>query len=191
MSTKIRSASLIAAFAIAGTISATATATAQPLDKGRFNDVFTEDFDCSGTPTQIHGDARVNFNIIQRGPGEVFFRQSVHGSNVFTNLNTGGTFTVLFSSTNRDAKVVDNGDGTLTVVTQGTLSNRWYDTNGNFVLHDSGQVRFQFLLDEMGTPDDPFDDEEIDGSFQVIRDVTGRFDTADRDFCSDLVQFTS
>jgi len=46
-------------------------------------------------------------------------------------------------------------------------------------------------LDEMGTPDNRFDDEEIDGTFEIVRGSTGRNDTQDRDFCADLVTFTS
>jgi len=43
----------------------------------------------------------------------------------------------------------------------------------------------------MGTPDNRFDDEEIDGTFEIVRGSTGRNDTQDRDFCADLVTFTS
>ena len=59
------------------------------------------------------------------------------------------------------------------------------------VLKDPGQVRFAFDVDYNGTPSDPSDDEEIPDSFQVVRGSTGNSDVSDRDFCADLVEFTS
>jgi len=185
-----RSALLISGLAIAGALGASASATAQPLDQGRFHDVFSDTFDCDGTPAQVDVDVWVNFSVVKRGPGLAYFGESVRGTEVYTNLDTDGTYTQIFAVHNRDLQVTDNGDGTLTILAQGTGSSRWYDTDGNFVLADPGQFRFQFLVDHMGTPDNPFDDVEIDGSFQVIRDSTGRNDTQGRDFCADLVEFT-
>jgi hypothetical protein len=79
----------------------------------------------------------------------------------------------------------------LTIVVHAAGSSRFYDTDGNFVLADPGQLRFQFMVDHGGTPEDPFDDVEIEGSFQIVRESTGRNDTQGRDFCADLVTFTS
>jgi hypothetical protein len=59
------------------------------------------------------------------------------------------------------------------------------------VLNDPGQVRFSFDVDYNGTPSDPSDDVDVPDSFQVVRDSTGRNDTVGRDFCADLVEFTS
>jgi hypothetical protein len=59
------------------------------------------------------------------------------------------------------------------------------------VLKDPGQVRFAFDIDYNGTPGDPDDDVEVPGSFRVVRSSTGNSDLSDRDFCADLVQFTS
>ena len=57
-----RSVLLIAGLAIAGTMLASTPATAQPIDKGHFHDVFTSDvYDCDGTPAQDSGDVSVNF----------------------------------------------------------------------------------------------------------------------------------
>ena len=110
---------------------------------------------------------------------------------VYTNLDTMGTFTEISTTNSRDAEVIDNGDGTLTIVVHATGSLRLYDSDGNFVLADPGQVRFQFMVDHGGTPGDPSDDVEIEGSFEVVRESTGRNDTQGRDFCEDLVLFTS
>ena len=192
MNTKLLRAAVAACgLALVGGLVVSAPAAAQPVEKGRFHDVFTEFFDCDGTPTRVDGDVSGNFNGVRHGSGLVFFRDSVRGTLVYTNLNTLGTFTEIFRVNNRDAQVIDNGDGTLTIVVHATGSSRFYDTDVNFVLADPGQVRFQFMVDHGGTPDDPFDDVEIEGTFEIVRESTGRNDTQGRDFCEDLVTFTS
>ena len=59
------------------------------------------------------------------------------------------------------------------------------------MLKDPGNFRFSFDVDYGGTPGDPSDDIEIDDSFQVVRDSTGLNDTEGRDFCADVLEFTS
>ena len=88
-----------------------------------------------------------------------------------------------------DVTFVDNGDGTITVLASG--SSRYYDTDGNFVLKDPGQVRFAIDIDYNGTPGDPSDDVDVPGSFRFVRSSTGNSDFSNRDFCADLVEFTS
>ena len=113
---KGRCAFLIAGLAVAGTIVA-GTASARPIDKGHFHDVFTSDvYDCDGIPAQDSGDVSGNFVFNQRGSSPFpYFRQSIRGTVVTTNLDTGGTFTNVFTSNTRDHTIVDNGDGTITI----------------------------------------------------------------------------
>jgi len=187
-----RSVLFIAGLATAGTLVASVPAAAQPLDKGRFHDVSTDFFDCAGTPTRSDIDVWVNFTLNQRGSSPFpYYRESVHGTQVFTNLNTGGTFTNVFSVNTKDHVITDNGDGTITILTIATGGGRYYDTNGKLVLNDPGQTRFSIDVDYNGTPSDPADDVEVPDSFRIVRDSTGRNDTAGRDFCADLVEFTS
>lgn len=98
----------------------------------------------------------------------------------------GKTFVIESHGNVRDHKVVDNGDGTLTLwFKDSTLSTAWLD--GEFLFHDSGQVEGAVLIDHNGTPGFPDDDEFIgvDGEIQLH----GRFDTEDRDFCEDIAEF--
>ena len=108
---------LISGVAVAGLL-VSAPATARPLEKGHFHDVFSETGDCAGTPIRDDGNVRVNFLFNQRGGAKhpfPYYRESVHGSIVHTNLNTGGTFTEVFANNSQDHKIVDNGDGTITI----------------------------------------------------------------------------
>jgi len=188
-----RTAFLVTGLAIAGTVLASAPATARPIEKGHFHDVFTSDvYDCDGTPAQDAGDVSGNFLFNQRGSSAFpYYRESVHGTVVTTNLETGGTYTNVFTGNSKDQTIVDNGDGTITITVFASGGSRFYDTDGNLVLKDPGEVRFAFDVDYNGTPSDPTDDEEIPDSFRVVRASTGNSDLSGRDFCADLVEFTS
>ena len=188
-----RFALLTAGLAITGSVLASTPATAKPIDKGHFHDVFTSDvYDCDGTPAQDSGDVSGSFVFNQRGSSPFpYYRESVHGTVVTTNLETGGTYTNVFTANTRDHTIVDNGDGTITITSFASGSSRFYDTDGNFVLKDPGQVRFAVDIDYNGTPGDPRDDVFVDGSFRIVRASTGNSDLSGRDFCADLVKFTS
>jgi hypothetical protein len=189
---KVRSALLVSGVAAAALVPAT-WATAVPLDKGHFNDVFTSDvYDCNGTPAQDRGDVDVNFLFNQRGSSAFpYYRESVRGTVVTTNLNTGGTYTNKFAGSSKDQTIVDNGDGTITITVYSTGGSRWYDQDGTLVLKDPGNIRFAVDVDYNGTPGNPEDDSEVPDSFRIIRESTGLNDTEGRDFCEDLVLFTS
>src|SRR5881227_2442733 len=101
---KGRAGLLVAGLAVAGTVLAGTPATAAPIDKGHFHDVFTSDvYDCEGTPAQDAGDVSGNFLFNLRGSSPFpYYRESVHGTAMTNNLETGGTFTNVFSVNTRD-----------------------------------------------------------------------------------------
>lgn len=193
MSGHIGRIGLVAGLAIAGTVLAGTNATAKPIDKGHFHDVFTGDvYDCDGTRAQDSGDVSGNFLFNQRGSSPFpYYRESLHGTVMTTNLETGGTFTNIFTANSKDQVITDNGDGTITITVFASGGSRFYDADGKLVLKDPGEVRFAFDVDYNGTPGDPSDDVEIPDSFRVVRSSTGNSDFSDRDFCADLVEFTS
>jgi hypothetical protein len=188
-----RSVLLIAGLAFAGTMLASTPATAAPIDQGHFHDIFTGDpYDCDGTPAQDYFDVSGNEVLNLRGSSPFpYFLQTVRGTNVTTNLETGGTFTNIFAVSFRDLTIVDNGDGTTTITTLGTGGSRFYDADGKLVLKDPGQIRFAVDFNLNGTPGDPSDDFEIPDSFRIVRSSTGHSDFSDRNFCADLKEFTS
>jgi len=187
-----RSAFLIMGLAVIGLLVST-SATASPIDKGHFHDVFTSDvYDCDGTPAQDSGDVSGNFLFNQRGSSPFpYYRENVRGTVVTTNLETGGTYTNVFTANSQDHTIVDNGDGTITITAFGSGGSRFYDSNGKLVLKDPGEVRVAFDIDYNDTPGNPDDDIEVPDSFRVVRGSTGNSDFSDRDFCADLVEFTS
>ena len=186
-----RSVLLSTGLAIAGAISVSTPAAAQPLDQGQFHNVVTHFFGCDGTPVQEDVDISGSFVFNLRGSSPFpYYQESAHGTIVWTNLNTGGTFTQILSGNSKDREIVDNGDGTITITFHVTGGSRYLDQNGNVVLRDPGQIRFAVDIDYAGTPGDPNDDLQI-SDFRVARDSTGRNDTEGHDFCADLLEFTS
>ena len=85
--------------------------------------------------------------------------------------------------------MTDNGDGTLTIIFQGSGTDSWYDGNGKRVLKVSGNFRDELRIDHNGTPGDPTDDEFIEfvGTIKPYRH--NPFEG--RDFCEDFFLFTA
>jgi hypothetical protein len=156
----------------------------------RFVDAGSEPFDeCAGIDATVSWNDRVHELIRSQGRDRlVYFKVNVHGTTVFTNLDTGGTYTNTYNFTDRDLKVVDNGDGTLTITIASSGSFKWFDADGNRVLKGAGQFRAELTVDHGGTPTDPEDDVELD--FVVVKEA-GMDQTAGRDFCEDLALFTT
>ena len=180
---------------LVATIAAIAAAPAEAtvFDKEHFHDSFVSDpYDCDGTPAIDSGEVDVNITAVLRASSPFpYFREHFSGTGVTTNTETGGTFTNVFVSNQKDHKITDNGDGTITIVSDASGSSRYYDQYGNFVLKDPGQTRTAVDIDYNGTPGDPNDDVEVPGSFRVVRSSTGNSDFSDRNFCADLKEFTS
>ena len=77
---------------------------------------------------------------------------------------------------------------TITIANRGM--EKWYGADGKLLFVAAGNFAFQITVDHGGTPTDPDDDVEIDGSFTEVKDV-GIDMTAGRDFCADLLLFMS
>ena len=79
-------------------------------------------------------------------------------------------------------RVTENGDGTLTILVLATGNAVLYGPDGKAIARNPGQTRFEILLDDGGTPNDPSDDEFL-GRLGVAKESTGRSD----DFCEAAV----
>jgi hypothetical protein len=73
---------------------------------------------------------------------------------------------------------------------QGSFPRRLHQRRLRLQRHP-GQVRFAIDINYNGTPGDPSDDVEVPDSFRIVRPSTGNSDLSQRDFCADLVEFTS
>lgn len=168
----------------------TAPAGAKPLEKGKFHETSSEvieDF-CGDLTVEEAIDIRGTFLLNTHGPnGLAYFSSSSHGTIVWTNLANDKTFTQVGTFHDKDQRVTDNGDGTLTILVKTTGSSKFYGPDGKLLFNDPGQVVFEVLVDHGGTPNDPADDVFLDAT--LVKGPTGRNDTEGRDFCDDIHEF--
>jgi hypothetical protein len=171
-------------------MTAVVPASAEPLEHVHFEDSGTgvlEDF--CGAGIDVSFDFHVEGSFLGRpiGPdGLVYYQENSHLTNTLTNLTNDESVTHVLNFLNKDRKVTDNGDGTLTILVGQTGGDRWYDSDGKVVFKDGGGVWFEVLVDNNGTPTDPFDDEFIEFLGDVK--VTGHEATlTDDNFCDQIL----
>jgi hypothetical protein len=140
-----------------------------------------EDFcDVAGLTVDLEGVLDIRVQIGEHGrAGLDYFLQ--HGTQRETLSANGVTLTSVANVIEKDLHVTDNGDGTLTILILATGNAVLYGPDGRAIARNPGQVRLELLVDDNGTPDDPFDDIELDR--HVVKESTGRSD----DFCDAAV----
>jgi hypothetical protein len=164
---------------------------AVPIDKGKFHDVFSEVREECDLNILYEEDVQGRFLVNSRGrDGLVYFSSTVRGTQSWTNLATDKSYSTVFNGVDKDQRVTDNGDGTLTILVLVTGNETWYGPDGNVLFRNPGQVRFELLVDHGGTPSDPSDDEFLE-FLGVVKGSTGRNDLEGRNFCDDLREFTA
>jgi hypothetical protein len=94
---------------------------------------------------------------------------------VLTSVATGTSITIVSRFVQKDVRVTDNDDGTLTILVLATGNDVVYGPDGKAIARNPGQIRFELLVDHAGTPADPFDDEFLAFLGEVKRS-TGRND---------------
>lgn len=177
----------LAAGLAAASIALAGPAWAQPLDRGTFHDEFTDVehafCDVPGLTVQIDQVVDGRFLLNPHGPdGLAYGHENLHITRVFTNVETGATISEVEETIFKDLRVTDNGDGTLTILVLGTGNLVTYGPDGKAIARNPGQVRFELLIDNGGTPSDPSDDEFLE-FLGVVKGSTGRTD----DFCAAAV----
>ena len=111
--------------------------------------------------------------------GLVYFGFNLKVSDVITNLDNGNFVTAFSTIRDKDQRVTDNGDGTLTILVLATGNSTLYGPDGKAIARNPGQIRFEFKVDHGGTPADPSDDVELEFLGEV-KGSTGRTD----DYCA-------
>lgn len=194
MKHKIRAAVGAMIAVIGMSIAVAAPASAKPLEHGRFvgsGSEIIQDVDplfCEGIvdfPVLHEWTVQENFLLVRRGDGFAYSAVRLHVTDVWTNTLNGKALTITIAGQERDQKIIDNGNGTLTIKAAFTGVQKVYGPDGRLFM-DTGITKVELLFDNSGTPTDPFDDEFI--SFKVTSD-TGLSDLAEREFCEDLVTF--
>ncbi len=162
-STKTRKRSRLAAIVLASIVAVPAApAAAATIERWEWADQGSFDF-CDGVTVEWQGQGKDSLTYGARGANKlVYFKFQTNGSATFTNPATGLSMTNSWNYIDKDLKVVDNGDGTLTMTALATGNSQLRGPNGELLRRDPGQIRYQILIDQNGTPEDPTDDEFLE-----------------------------
>lgn len=137
------------------------------------------DFCGAGLTVRFETTASGHVHAVAHGrDGLAYFGAQVKQTELVTNLANGNTVRSASTFVDKDLRVTDNGDGTLTLLILATGNAVLYGEDGKAIARDPGQVRFEILVDHAGTPADPRDDTELE-FLGVVKESTGRSD----DFC--------
>ena len=144
---------------------------------------------CPEVPFLVRFDVEAEgfFSGVHHGDGFAYFGDRYRITETYTNVETGRRISILSAGAFKDQTITDNGDGTITITSQDAGRTRVFDNDGNLLFRDMGLVRFEILVDTAGTPGDPDDDVFIE--FLGDTKEAGLFETADRDFCADILEF--
>lgn len=171
----------VAAAALAASVVAAPAATARPIENVRFTEVdsFTDTNFCdAGITVQIDSTSEVHILLNSRKPGTApYFKANVGAVTTYT--GPGGVVTEHVRIVDKDLKITDNGDGTMTILVLATGNAAAYGEDGKAIARNPGQVRYEVLIDYGADIADPSDDEFLKFLGEV-KGSTGRSD----DFCS-------
>lgn len=179
----------VAILALAATVATTlaASAAAGVLFRDTFHEegtVVLEDFcEVSGMTVEIAFSTDGRVQAVPHGRDRLaYFLEHLKGRNVYTNVDNDKFVTETFTVVNKDLRVTDNGDGTLTILALATGNGTLYGEDGKAIARNPGQVRVAFIVDHGGTPTDPSDDVFLE-DLGLVKGSTGRTD----DFCEAAV----
>ena len=118
-----------------------------------------------------------NFRGVMRNG--VFYGQStLHVEQTWTNVENDKSFTSVWQGIDKDQLVEPQDDGTIIVTILYTGPTQYYDNDGNRLFKDLGRT---------------FSTIHLDANYDFIEfisaDSKGHFETMDRDFCADLMNF--
>lgn len=162
-----------------------AAAGAVPPVKETIHDEFEfvdTDFCGAGLMVEVAVVLDLRVQAASRGrEGLIYFLAHGTETDVLTNLANDKSIRSVARVIEKDLKVTDNGDGTLTVLILATGNVVLYGENGKAIARNPGQIRVELLIDHGGTPNDPNDDVLL--SEELVKGSTGRSD----DFCTAAV----
>lgn len=168
-----------AAIALAATASAGGQLFRESIDESEIR--VEKDFcGVAGLTVQFDIDRVGSVHAVPHGPdGLVYFGFNLKVNEVVTNLANDNFVTSSATIRDKDQRVTDNGDGTLTVLVLATGNATLYGPDGKAIARNPGQIRYELLIDHGGTPSDPSDDEFL----EFLGDVKGSTGRTD-DYCA-------
>ena len=181
----VRTVVTAAALVLAAPVLAIAPASASPPHFETITEPLSNHFEdfcgVEGFSVDQTGLFQSRLKIRTSNSGLDYFMEHITIDEKLTGEASGDFVTIHTAFIAKDLKIVDNGDGTLTITQLLTGPSTLYGENGKALARDPGQVRFRLVIDTNGTPGDPEDDIEL--SFELIKGSTGRSD----DYCPVII----
>jgi hypothetical protein len=141
-----------------------------------------DDFCDAGLTVEVAVVLDIRVQAVAHGSdGLVYFLQHGTETDVLTNLENGRSLTAFSLVIEKDLRVTDNGDGTLTVLILATGNGVLYRDDGKAIARNPGQIRLELLIDHGGTSKDSSGGMVL--SEELVKGSTGRSD----DFCEAAV----
>ena len=162
-------------------------ASAKVLERETFHDEFSERIRnfCDVSGLTVRQDVTVDGRAAIKTHGFeqlAYFQSHTRVHVAYTNVATNEYVTEVTRTMEKDLRVTNNGDGTLTILVLATGPSSVYDQSGKAIARNPGQIRYEILIDHGGTPMDYIDDEFLE-FLGLVKESTGRTD----DFCAAVV----
>lgn len=157
-----------------------APASATPPERFSEDEASAFDFAVCGEPTHVVQTESVTGVIHRRSGPYPYYWLRIERDAYLTRASTGRTVHLHQDMVERDARITDNGDGTIDLLAAGMFTEFDYAPDGTVGLRTQGRQTFVVTLDTRGTPTDTDDDVEVDFEFLGF---TGHDDRATTDFC--------
>lgn len=135
--------------------------------------------DVSGLTVEFVSVADGRAHAVPHGRAQLpYFGAKIELTETVTNLANDKSLTSFATFIDKDLRVTDNGDGTLTILILTTGNAVLYGNDGKVIARNPGQQRIEIRVDHRGTPTDPSDDRFLE-FLGVVKESTGRND----DYC--------
>ena len=177
-----RLAALVATLGLA-VLAVPSPSQAVPIEQDHWSDSVDEIQQPCGFDIRTQASLTGRLLVVRHGDGFEYGHENISARVTYTGLETGRTMTEFAQFHLQDLKVVDNGDGTVTITAKGSGPHRVVGADGKVMFIESQSRWWTQTIDDGGTPDDPTDDELIETTdlFKVVGKGVG-----ERDFCTDL-----
>jgi hypothetical protein len=186
-----RSARGLCAALAAVTITAAAAtpAVASPPRRIAVDESGTFSFPLCGIDTLVQYQDVGSLMIRDRGPAGVdYYLERLDRQVTNTNVATGTSVLLTQHYIGRDQRIVDGGDGTLTITFRVTFNQTDYAPDETVAFRTAGQDTVRVVVDDNGTPGDTDDDTVLSEDFLGFTGHDGRAGT---DFCEWYAAVTS
>jgi hypothetical protein len=164
-------------------------ASAVAPERFAIDETFEIDGDCDGTPAHIFGTDQGEGKIRYRGKDAMaYFTVKWEGNVWWTNPATGKSVHLRANFIQRDQRIVDNDDGTITIRYRGKINETDYNADGSVAFRTQGVDTLILVIDINGTPSNPDDDTLLSEDYLGFTGHDGRDGV---DFCAWYTEQTS